>query len=64
MKLSRLVAGCALLGATLLAHAQEAAPAPAAQAAEPAESVSTPGVNPWAMGGAVAILGAVMLLAF
>jgi tetratricopeptide (TPR) repeat protein len=41
-----------------------AAPAPATQAAESSESVSTPGVNPWAMGGAVAVLGAVMLLAF
>lgn len=42
-----------------------ASPAPSAQASEPAgETVATPGVNPWAMGGAVTVLGAVMLLAF
>ncbi len=40
-----------------------AAPAASAQAEEPA-AAATPGVNPWAMGGAVAVLGAVMLLAF
>lgn len=42
-----------------------AAPAAAAQAEEPAAApAATPGVNPWAMGGAIAVLGAVMLLAF
>lgn len=40
-----------------------AAPAASTQAEEPA-TAATPGVNPWAMGGAVAVLGAVMLLAF
>ena len=36
-----------------------------AQAEEPAAvPTATPGVNPWAMGGAIAVLGAVMLLAF
>lgn len=40
-----------------------AAPAPTAQAEEPA-TVATPGVNPWAMGGLVVALGAIMLLAF
>lgn len=40
-----------------------AAPAASTQAEEPA-SAATPGVNPWAMGGAVAVLGAIMLLAF
>lgn len=55
-----------LEGAQAAAPAQatpSAAPAAAAQASEPA-TVSTPGVNPWAMGGAVAVIGAVMLLAF
>jgi tetratricopeptide (TPR) repeat protein len=40
-----------------------AAPAAAAQAEEPAVA-STPGVNPWVMGGTVALLGAIMLVAF
>jgi tetratricopeptide (TPR) repeat protein len=38
-------------------------PAPTAKAEEPA-TLSTPGVNPWIMGGTVAVLGAIMLLAF
>lgn len=40
-----------------------AAPAATAQAEEPA-SAATPGVNPWVMGGTVAVLGAIMLVAF
>jgi len=41
-----------------------AAPAPA-PAAKPEETVSsTPGVNPWLMGGIVAALGVVMIFAF
>jgi tetratricopeptide (TPR) repeat protein len=40
-----------------------AEPAAAAQAEEPA-TVATPGVNPWVMGGTVAVLGAIMLVAF
>ena len=41
--------------------AAAAAPTADAGAAAPA---STPGVNPWIMGGTVAVIGAVMLLAF
>jgi tetratricopeptide (TPR) repeat protein len=44
------------------ASTASAAPAPAAQAQEPA--ASTPGVNPWVMGSTVAILGAIMLFVF
>lgn len=40
-----------------------AAPAPTAQAEEPA-AAATPGVNPWVMGSTVAVLGAVMLFVF
>jgi tetratricopeptide (TPR) repeat protein len=49
-----------------VAATPSAAPAPsaAASSSEPTATVSTPGVNPWAMGGAVAVIGAVMLLAF
>jgi len=47
-------------GATSTASA---APAPTAQAEEPA-AAATPGVNPWVMGSTMAILGAVMLFVF
>jgi tetratricopeptide (TPR) repeat protein len=52
-----------LRGAGAQQATASAAPAATAQAEEPAAS-ATPGVNPWAMGGAIAVLGLVMLLAF
>lgn len=52
-----------LQGAQAATPSAAPAAATAATTNEPA-TVSTPGVNPWAMGGAVAVIGAVMLLAF
>lgn len=60
-QLSAYVAQLSGAGAQAATPSQE--PAATAQAEEPA-AASTPGVNPWVMGSTVAVLGAIMLVAF